>query len=97
MLDQDRSLIVKVKLAADVTADLQRNAHRLAEPKIDLTVSGQGYPADGVPVQVRAKSLQADVGQKLYRLDGLDIKTTWKSDGLPAAAYPWRSTRRIAT
>jgi AsmA protein len=88
VLDQDRSLIVKVKLAADVTADLERNAHRLAEPKIDLTVSGQGYPADGVPVQVRAKSLQADVAQKLYRLDGLDIKTTWKSDGLPAAGVP---------
>jgi AsmA protein len=88
VLDQDRSLVVKVKLAADVTADLERNAHRLAEPKIDLTVSGQGYPADGVPVQARAKSLQADVAQKLYRLDGLDIKTTWKSDGLPAAGVP---------
>jgi AsmA protein len=88
VLDQDRSLVVKVKLAADVTADLERNAHRLAEPKIDLTVSGHGYPADGVPVQVRAKSLQADVAQKLYRLDGLDIKTTWKSDGLPAAGVP---------
>lgn len=88
VLDQDRALLVKVRLAADVTADLQRNAHRLAEPKIDLTVSGQGYPADGVPVEVRAKSLDADVGQKLYRLDGLTIKTTWKSDGLPAAGVP---------
>ena len=88
VLDQDRSLIVKVRLAADVTADLERNAHRLAEPKIDLTVSGQGYPADGVPVEVRAKSLDADVGKELYRLDGLAIKTTWKSDGLPAAGVP---------
>ena len=50
--------VVEVKLAADVTADLERNAHRLAEPKIDLTVSGPGYPADGVPVEVRAKSLK---------------------------------------
>jgi AsmA protein len=88
VLDQDRSLVVKVKVAADVTADLERNAHRLADPKIDLTVSGQGYPADGVPVEVRAKSLEADVGQKLYRLDSLGIKTTWKSDGLPAAGVP---------
>jgi AsmA protein len=88
VLDQDRSLIVKVRLAANVTADLERNAHRLAEPEIDLTVSGQGYPADGVPVQVRAKALHADVGQELYRLDGLAIKTTWKSDGLPAAGVP---------
>jgi AsmA protein len=88
VLDQDRSLVVKVRVAADVTADLERNAHRLAEPKIDLTVSGQGYPADGVPVEVRAKALDADVGQDLYRLDGLAIKTTWKSDGLPAAGVP---------
>jgi AsmA protein len=88
VLDQDRSLVVKVKVAADVTADLERNAHRLAEPKIDLTVSGQGYPADGVPIEVRAKALEADVGQKLYRLDSLGIKTTWKSDGLPAAGVP---------
>jgi Uncharacterized protein involved in outer membrane biogenesis len=88
VLDQDRALIVKVRLAADVTADLERNTHRLAEPKIDLTVSGQGYPADGVPVEVRAKSLDADIGKELYRLDGLAIKTTWKSDGLPAAGVP---------
>jgi AsmA protein len=88
VLDQDRSLIVKVKLAADVTADLERNAHRLAEPKIDLTVSGRGYPADGVPVEVRANSLEADVGKELYRLDALAIRTTWKSDGLPAAGVP---------
>ena len=88
VLDQDRSLVVKVKIAASVTADLERNVHRLAKPEIDLTVSGQGYPADGVPVQVRAQSLDADVGQKLYRLDSLAIKTTWKSDGLPAAGVP---------
>ncbi|HEY7639896.1 MAG TPA: AsmA family protein [Steroidobacteraceae bacterium] len=88
VLDQDRSLVVKVKLAADVTADLERNTHRLADPRIDLTISGQGYPADGVPVEVRAKAVDADVGQKLYRLDSLAIKTTWKSDGLPAAGVP---------
>jgi len=39
-------------------------------------------------VEVRAKSLDADVGKELYRLDGLAIKTTWKSDGLPAAGVP---------
>ena len=88
VLDQDRSLSAKVKVAATVTADLRRNVHRLAEPKIDVTVSGQGYPADGVPVEVRAKSLEADIGRELYRLDGLTVKTTWKSDGLPAAGVP---------
>ena len=41
-----------MKVAATVTADLERNVHRLAEPKIDVNVSGAGYPADGVPVEV---------------------------------------------
>jgi AsmA protein len=88
VLDQDRSLTAKVKVAAKVTADLERNVHRLAEPKIDVTVSGAGYPANGVPVEVRAQSLEADIGKELYSLADLAIKTTWKSDGLPAAGVP---------
>ena len=88
VLDQDKSLTAKVKVAATVTADLDRNVHRLAEPKIDVNVSGAGYPADGVPVEVRAKSLEADIAKELYSLDTLTVKTTWKSDGLPAAGVP---------
>jgi AsmA protein len=88
VLDQDKSLTAKVKVAATVTADLDRNVHRLAEPKIDVNVSGAGYPADGVPVEVRAKSLEADIARELYSLDTLTVKTTWKSDGLPAAGVP---------
>jgi AsmA protein len=88
VFDQGAGLSVKVHLAATVTADLERNAHRLAEPEIDVTLSGQGYPEEGVPVQVRASSLLADIGQKLYRLDGLTLVTTWKGDGLPPAGVP---------
>jgi AsmA protein len=88
VLDQDQSLTAKVKVAATVTADLDRNVHRLAEPKIDVIVSGAGYPADGVPVEIRAKSLEADIAKELYSLDTLTVKTTWKSDGLPAAGVP---------
>lgn len=88
VLDQGAALSVKVHLAATVTADLERNAHRLAEPEIDVTLSGQGYPGEGVPVQVRASSLLADIGQELYRLDGLSVATTWKGDGLPPGGVP---------
>jgi AsmA protein len=88
VLDQDKTMTAKVKIGATVTADLERNAHRLADPEIDVTVSGQGYPADGVPVQVRAKAIEADLGKELYRLDTLTVKTTWRSDGLPAAGLP---------
>lgn len=87
VLDQE-PISAKVHLAARVTADLERNAHRLADPEIDVTLSGQGYPRDGVAVKVRAGSLTADIGQKLYRLEGLGVTTTWKGDGVPQAGIP---------
>lgn len=88
VFDQDASLSLKVHLSTTVTADLERNIHRLAEPEIDVTVSGQGYPADGIPVQIRAKSLTADIGREAHQLDGFRLTTTWKGDGFPPAGVP---------
>jgi len=88
VFDQDASLSVRVHLASTVTADLERNIHRLADPEIDVTVSGQGYPPDGIPVQIRAKSLTADIGRKVHQLDAFHLATTWKGDGFPAAGIP---------
>lgn len=88
VLDQGSSLSVQVHLAATVTADLERNAHRLAEPEIAVTLSGPGYPAAGVPVEVRANVLEADIGQERYQLDGLSVSTLWKGDGFPQAGVP---------
>jgi AsmA protein len=88
VFDQEPAMSLAVHVGATVTADLERNAHQLANPKIDLTLSGQGYPAEGIPVQIRAGTLQADVGQELYRLDSLTLTTTWKGEGLPASGVP---------
>jgi AsmA protein len=88
VFDQDAALSVKVTVGTAVTADFERNVHTLAAPKIDLTLSGQGYPAAGVPVEIRAKSLQADVGKKVHTLSGLTLATTWKGAGFPAAGVP---------
>lgn len=88
VFEQDASMSVKVHVATTVTADLETNAHRLAEPRIDLTVSGPGYPAEGVPVQIRADSLSADIGRQTHQLNGLTLTTTWKGDGLPPAGVP---------
>ncbi|MFL6551249.1 MAG: AsmA family protein [Povalibacter sp.] len=90
VFDQDASLSVKVHLATTVTADLERNVHRLADPEIDVTVSGHGYPPEGVPVQIRAKALTTDIGRKAYQLDGFTLTTTWKGDGFPAEGVPVR-------
>jgi AsmA protein len=84
IFDQEPSMSLAVRMTAEVTADLERNAHQLAEPKIDITVSGQGYPAEGIPVEIRAETLQADIEQELYRLAGLTLSTTWKGEGFPA-------------
>lgn len=88
VLDQDASLSVKVHVATTVTADLESNTHRLADPQIDMTVQGQGYPPEGIPVQLRARSLSADIGHGVHQLDGLTLATTWKGDGFPAAGVP---------
>jgi len=88
VFEQDVSMSVKVHVATTVTADLETNTHRLAEPKIDLTVSGPGYPPEGVPVQIRADSLSADIGRQTHQLNGLTLTTTWKGDGLPPGGVP---------
>lgn len=88
VFDQEPSLSAHVRVAANVTADLERNAHRLDEPEIDVTVTGQGYPKDGVPIAIRAQSLEANVGEELYRLAGLRVTTTWKGEGFPEAGVP---------
>lgn len=88
VLDQEPSLSAKIRLAATVTADLEANAHRLEKPEIDITLTGQGYPKEGIPVQIRADALTADVGKELYRLEALNVKTNWKGEGFPAAGVP---------
>ena len=85
VLDQSASLSAAVRIKATVTADLDRNTHRLAEPQIDVTLSGQGYPEAGIPIEIRADALQADIAQELYTLDGLRMGTVWKGEGLPPA------------
>ena len=88
VFDQDASLSVKVSMASEITADLKRNIHRLADPTIDVTLTGQGYPAEGIPVQIRAAAIESDIGQESHRLDGFELQTTWKGDGFPASGIP---------
>jgi AsmA protein len=88
VFDQDASLSLKAVIESEVTADLERNIHRLGEPKIALTLMGQGYPAEGIPVEIRATAIESDIGQESHRLDGFALETNWKGDGYPASGVP---------
>lgn len=88
IFEQDRTLSAQVKFNAEVTVDLESNAHRLAAPRIDVTLLGEGYPADGVPVEVRADAIVADITRELYQLEDLQVNATWKGEGYPAAGVP---------
>lgn len=88
LFEQGASLVAEVRLAGEMTADLEQNAYRLAEPAIDVTVRGEGYPADGIPIAIRAQTLAADVAQDVYRLTGLELTATWKGEELPKAGVP---------
>lgn len=79
---------VKVRLAAAVTTDLEGNVYRLAQPEIDVTLLGPGYPAVGVRVALRAASLTADIGHELHQLKGFRLNTQWQGEGYPAAGVP---------
>lgn len=92
VFDQDASLSIKMHLATTVTADLERNIHRLADPEIAVTVLGQGYPPEGIPVQIRAQSLSADIGRKALQLDGLSVVADWKGDGFPDTGVPLKAS-----
>jgi AsmA protein len=87
-LDEDASLSVGVKLLTTVTADLERNVHQLAKPQIDLKLTGQGYPKDGIAVQVRADNITAAVGHETYQVKGFTLNTLWRGEGYPAAGVP---------
>ena len=87
VLEQDPSS-VKVHLSSSVTADLEQNVYRLAKPEIDVTLSGPGYPSDGLLVEIRAASLAADIGRELHQLEGFTLNTSWKGEGYPAAGVP---------
>jgi len=88
VFEQDASLAVRVEIVGEITADLERNVFRLTEPTISLLLTGQGYPAEGIPVAIRAQAIESDIGQESYRLEGLAVQTTWKGDGFPAAGVP---------
>jgi AsmA protein len=88
VFEQDEALAVKVQMKSEVLADLERNVHRLSQPAVDLVLTGSGYPAEGIPVSIRAGAIEADVGREAYRLDGFALTTTWKGEGFPAAGVP---------
>jgi len=88
VFDQDATLSVKVEAACEVTADLARNVHHLREPTLELTLTGQGYPPEGIPVRIRAAAIESDIGQSTYQLDGFHVETRWKGEGFPADGVP---------
>lgn len=88
VFDQGDTLSLQVDLAARVTADLERNVHRLDAPQIQLLLTGGDFPAEGIPVEIRATTIDADVGQETHRLSGFGLTTTWRGEGFPDAGVP---------
>lgn len=88
IFDQDESLSLQVGVKSEITADLKANIFRLNDPSIDLKLSGAEYPQDGIPVQIRAASIESDLGRQTHRLDGFAMTTTWQGEDLPKAGIP---------
>lgn len=79
---------VKVNMTGTVTADLERNAHLLEQPRIELTLTGPGQGASGSTAKIQAATLRADLGERAYGLDDLTLEARWNGEGVPQAGIP---------
>jgi AsmA protein len=65
---------VALKLSSRATLDLDASRYQLAAPEIDLQLKGAGFPAAGLPVQLRFESIDADLKAQTVQLPGLDLR-----------------------
>jgi AsmA protein len=73
VLQQDPSSI-KVKFTSTVNADMQQHRYEMSKPDIDLTLSGPGYPADGLSVKLKAAALNVNLAKQTLELPGLEAE-----------------------
>lgn len=60
-LERGSDLNLDASIAAAVTADWEKSVYRLGRPTISLRVRGAGYPEKGLPVELSAAQIDADL------------------------------------
>jgi len=88
VFEQDASLQAKTALQSKLTADFEAQRFSLTEPRLEVELRGEGFPAAGVPLSLRSESVVADVASGRYELAGSRLSVTWAGEGMPDAGLP---------
>lgn len=75
-LEQGDNLKLAGKIAAEITADLQAGSYRLAKPEITLRARGPNYPQQGLPIELRADLILANLKAQTASVTALSLSVS---------------------
>lgn len=73
-VQQGKTLTVALDLRGRATLHPDTSRYQLAAPVIKLQLSGDGFPASGLPVELRFASADADLNAQTLELPGMDVR-----------------------
>src|SRR5260221_2268041 len=72
-VQRGQSLSVALRLSGQATVNSAASRYQLASPVLALQLRGKGFPAAGLPVQLRFERIDADLAAQTLELPGLDV------------------------
>ena len=73
-VQQAKGLEAQLDLRGQATLDTDASRYQLARPTLKLQLKGSGFPADGLPVEVRFDSIDADLKAQTLKLPGMEVR-----------------------
>lgn len=74
IVQQSKTLEVTLNLGGRATLDLGASRYQLASPALSLQLKGAGFPAAGLPVELRFASADADLKTQTLQLPGMVVR-----------------------
>ncbi len=73
-VQQAKGLEVQLDLRGQATLDAGASRYQLAAPTLKLQLKGAGFPAEGLPVELRFASIDADLNAQTIKLPGMEVR-----------------------
>lgn len=73
-LQRGADLNLDAKLVANITADLDAERYQLSKPGITLLLKGEDYPKNGLPVNIHAAAIVADLVAQTADVSAMNIE-----------------------
>ncbi|MDE2220242.1 MAG: AsmA family protein [Gammaproteobacteria bacterium] len=71
---QAKGLEVQIDLRGQATLDTAASRYQLAKPEVKLQLKGSGFPAEGLPVELRFAGIDADLKAQTLKLPGMEVR-----------------------